>query len=284
MIYDFIELKYFVKQRLGVDPDSVNSNFKPITQKLTRAELEKNVEFNTDGIFFVDKKGNKHKGFLYIEAGYSRVTAQRNGWRTIVPKFHVANCETIQQKKKVRDFDGKYVFSNEIIEMEDIDGLTKELQICENCVKMQRPVVYSKMNTSEFKEEVILNGEDEGNFLDNELPKDVTTEFWGYTPEWHEASKNFRMKNRFTCQDCGIPLNQNMANGYYLETHHVDGNKKNNDDDNLKCLCVLCHANVDDAHRENYSRGSTRQKLRDFINLFEDELRRVGNKYLDRYK
>lgn len=284
MIYDFTDLKVFVKQQYGVDPDSVNSNFKPITQKLSRAELESNVEFNLDGIFLVDKKGNKHKGFLYIEAGYSRATAQRNGWRTIVPKFHVANCETIQQKRRIKDFDGKYVFSNEAIEMEDIDGTIKELEICENCVKMQRQVVRSRMKTSQFKQEVILNGEEQGNFGDSELPKDVTTEFWGYTPEWHEASKNYRMKHKFTCEECKIELNQNMANGYFLETHHIDGNKKNNDEDNLKCLCVLCHANVDLVHRENYSRGPARQKLRDFIQLFEDELLRVGNKYLSRYK
>jgi hypothetical protein len=62
-------------------------------------------------------------------------TAIRNGWQTIVPKFHVANCETIQNKKRARDFNGKYVSSNEIIEMEDLDGLIKELDICGYCVK-----------------------------------------------------------------------------------------------------------------------------------------------------
>jgi hypothetical protein len=140
------------------------------------------------------------------------------------------------------------------------------------------------MKTSEYKKEVILSEETEGNFIESDLPKDIPTNFWGYTHDWDETSKNYRMKKQFTCEDCGIKLNTNLVNGYYLETHHLDGNPKNNDDENLKCLCVICHANFDKFHQENYSRGSARQKLRDFIKLFEDELRQVGNKYLDRYK
>lgn len=283
MLYDFRDLKYFVQSRLGVDPDTINSNFKPITKTFTRAELEKNVEFERDGIYYIDKKGVKHKGFLYIEAGYSREVALRNGWKTIVPKFHVVNCFTIQQKKSARDFDGKYVFSNEAQTMKDLDGLTKDLEICGNCLKLHVDNIYNKMTTTEYRDEVILNGDEEGNFMESELPKDVTTDFWGYTPEWDETSKNYRMNKKFTCEDCGINLSSNYANGYYLETHHLDGNKKNNDDYNLKCLCVLCHANIDKIHQDNYSRGAGKQKLRDFINLFDDELRRIGNKYLGKY-
>lgn len=284
MIYDFSDLKFFVKNQLGVDSDSVKSTFKPITETFTSTELEKNVELRNEGIYFIDDKGNRHKGFLYIESGYSRITAQQNNWRTIVPKFHIANCETIEQKKRVKDFNGKYVFSNETVRMEDIDGKTKELEICENCVKIQRPMVRSRMKTSEYKQEVILNCIHEGNFSDNDLPKSIPTNFWGYTHDWDETSRNYRIKQQFTCEECGINLNSNFVNGFYLETHHMDGNPKNNDDTNLKCLCVLCHANVDKFHQENYSKGSSRQKLRDFIKLFEDELLRVRNKYLGKYK
>jgi hypothetical protein len=69
MVYDFNELKVFVQRHLGIDPDRINSKFKPITEKLTKAQLDQSVEINLDGITFTDKKGNKHKGFLYIESG-----------------------------------------------------------------------------------------------------------------------------------------------------------------------------------------------------------------------
>lgn len=282
MIYDFNDLKLFVKRHLGIDPDTINSKFKPITEKLTRAELDKRVEIDLDGIFFLDKKGNKHKGFLYIESGYSQRTIDKA--KTSVPKFHIVNCETIQSQKQRQNFNGHYVFSNESIEMEDrYDGVVKELEICGNCVKLHDEV-HRGMKTSEYREKIILSDEKEGNFFDSELPKDVSTDFWGYTHDWDETSKNYRIKKKFTCEACGINLNQNLVNGYYLETHHLDGNPKNNDEDNLKCLCVLCHASFDQFHKENYSKGSGRQKLIDFIKLFEDELRRLNNPHLDKYK
>jgi hypothetical protein len=282
MIYDFSDLKFFVKNQLGVDSDSVKSTFKPITETFTSTELEKNVELRNEGIYFIDDKGNRHKGFLYIESGYSQRTIEEA--KTSVPKFHVVNCETIEGQKVRKNFNGHYVFSNEKIEMEDrYDGVVKEPTVCGNCAKLTDKV-YRGMTTSQYKQDVILSEEGEGNFVESDLPKSIPTNFWGYTHDWDETSRNYRIKQLFTCEECGINLNSNYTNGYYLETHHIDGNPKNNDDTNLKCLCVLCHANVDKFHQENYSKGTSRQKLRDFIKLFEDELLRVRNKYLGRYK
>ena len=98
MVYDFNELKVFVQRHLGIDPDRINSKFKPITEKLTKAQLDQSVEINLDGITFTDKKGNKHKGFLYIESGYGQRTIEQTGTR--LPKFHVINCQTIQEQKQ----------------------------------------------------------------------------------------------------------------------------------------------------------------------------------------
>lgn len=281
MVYDFSELKIFVKTQLGVDPDNVNSKFKPIVEKLTKAQLDQSVEIDLEGIVFTDSKGNRHKGFLYIESGYSQRTIEQAGTR--LPKFHIINCQTIQEQRQRKNFNGHYVFSTETITMEDIDGVTKELILCGNCNKLHSDTERG-MTTTEYRERFILNDQVKGQFLENELPKELTTDFWGYTPEWYETSRNYRIKNKFTCEDCGIILNKNLADGYYLETHHLDGNKKNNEEVNFKCLCVLCHASVDKYHQENYSRGSSRQKLVDFIKLFEDQLRDVGNKYLINYK
>lgn len=282
MIYDFKNLKEFVQAQLGINSDKVNSKFKLITEKLTKAQLDESVEINANGITFTDKKGNKHKGFLYIESGYSLSMIEKA--KTSVPKFHILNCETIKNQRLRSNFNGHYVFSNEIIKMEDrYDHVVKEPRLCGYC-SMQNSDVTKGMKTSEYREKFILVDKTDGNFSDNELPINISTDFWGYTLDWDETSKNYRIKRKFTCENCGINLNQNLVNGYYLETHHIDGNPKNNEEGNLRCLCILCHANSNSFHQENYSKGSGRQKLVDFIKLFEDELKRVGNIYLGRYK
>lgn len=33
---------------------------------------------------------------------------------------------------------------------------------------------------------------------------------------------------------------------------------------NLECLCIRCHANVDDVHRKNFSKGDNLFRLNDF--------------------
>lgn len=282
MLYNFIELKEFVERELKINTDSVNSSFKIIKQTLTNAELDTNIGFINNDIYLIEKNGNKHKGFLYIESGYSKETIKKA--KTSVPKFHVLECSTIKEKKRNNRFNGYYVFSNNKVEMEDrYDGITKELTVCGNCLK-ETDTVYRGMKTSEFCEKYINNEDSESNFRTNDLPKEISTDFWGYTPEWHKLSSNYRTKKLFTCEGCGIKLNNNYSDGFYLETHHLDGNTLNNEEDNLRCLCVLCHANIDKYHQENYSRGHQHRKLRDFINLFEDELRISGNKYLKNYK
>lgn len=40
-----------------------------------------------------------------------------------------------------------------------------------------------------------------------------------------------------SCADCGYELNSSM-----LDVHHIDGNRKNNTLENLRVLCVWCHA------------------------------------------
>lgn len=70
------------------------------------------------------------------------------------------------------------------------------------------------------------------------------------------------------------------GNGYYLDPHHISGNKTNNNPSNLKCLCSLCHSNVDDNHRRNFSVGLGQKRVNDFISIHKDKLIEIGNPYL----
>ena len=61
----------------------------------------------------------------------------------------------------------------------------------------------------------------------------------GYPPNWQEISSRYRAQANWHCECCGLDLNGCRR---LLHTHHIDGNKSNCDDDNLKALCLLCHA------------------------------------------
>jgi len=65
-----------------------------------------------------------------------------------------------------------------------------------------------------------------------------------------------RERDNFTCQECGFTEEQL---GYKLCVHHIDYNKKNNESDNLICLCRSCHAQT------NFDRS-------DWADYFESKL------------
>lgn len=63
----------------------------------------------------------------------------------------------------------------------------------------------------------------------------------GYTYGWAEKSRTFRLSKNFTCNKCGVNLAEcpNLT-----DAHHVDGVKRNNSNNNLECLCKLCHQKI----------------------------------------
>ena len=57
--------------------------------------------------------------------------------------------------------------------------------------------------------------------------------------------------NRTTWIDLPIPL----------DSHHIDGNYLNNNDDNLKLMCKNCHAQTDNYGSKNKGNGSERRRV-----------------------
>jgi len=77
-----------------------------------------------------------------------------------------------------------------------------------------------------------------------------------YPPEFNiELKKKIRDRDNYTCQECNFTEEQL---GYILRIHHIDYNKKNNNEINLLSLCRSCHA------KTNFNR-------QDWINYFENK-------------
>lgn len=78
----------------------------------------------------------------------------------------------------------------------------------------------------------------------------------GYTKDWKLISAAKRRDRNFICEECGVRLQEFP---WLLHVHHLDRNKENNDANNLRALCALCHSLPDDhAHLRARINSGTR--------------------------
>lgn len=64
-----------------------------------------------------------------------------------------------------------------------------------------------------------------------------------------ELKEKIRQRDSYTCQECNYTENQL---GYRLRVHHIDYNKKNNNENNLISLCRSCHSKTN-FKRDNWT-------------------------------
>jgi hypothetical protein len=165
-------------------------------------------------------------------------------------KVHVADCQTLEQMRQRNRFQryravvntsGDFeVFGHSKISFRSREGATR-LRVCINCLKHLN---YKGYVSSSARQREILNHFDLKNFfahyssLFRYLPKSFIENKGHYSDDWKEISAQYRASKSFNCESCRVDLNQHKA---LLHTHHIDGNKRNNTQSNLKALCADCH-------------------------------------------
>ena len=206
-----------------------------------------------------------------------------------LPKYHIANCSTIQGFKKNKKFDTRYIM------ITNSDGLftvispysrkkeEQKLTLCLNCRNLmarthshemfKRPV--AQFSLSEYHEKY---DEASGSIL-NKMQNTKYNQ--NYTPQprsknWSSITTSYREKMGWTCEICNSGFRTNKRK---LETHHMDGDRSNDVESNLKALCKKCHDNQPGHSKYEYTNSIYKPKNSNKTKIEPININKLKKKY-----
>lgn len=184
-------------------------------------------------------------------------------------KYHIFRCATIENmfnsgrkhRYKINTrTDGTFYFryintrGRVIKEVED-----EKINICKKCLNKYFHLInryYNPQESDIYVKEFDLEEFDKkfGSFFnlkDYEGLKIGNSDFAPnvYTSNWNEIAKKLKELRNYTCEKCGFRP-RNDYEKKFIHVHHINGDKTNNNQDNLKVLCIKCHANIDSFHSQ----------------------------------
>ena len=266
-IYGFKHFRSYLEERKYVFKE--RKDFKVIKKILTPEFERDNILYENNGIY-LSYKGVKYQGYLSLrERDLTRYPD--------LPKFHVVQCSTIVTQKENDTFDNRYFWSNsKYIDITDTSTGIKnkyKLDLCRNCLNILIDVVYT--NTLEFSEELAKYNSK----LQNE---EIKLDLMNRPTDWNRMSKAYRISKKYKCEKCNYDgsVLRGLDKGYMEVDHIIAWELSNLNEENLQCLCVLCHSQKDPVHQKNYSKGANLKKVKEFVKKFKSDLEKCANPYL----
>lgn len=233
-IYAFEKLHTFLDNKKY--PKVTSEGFEVIKTDFSKAFKEGKISFEGDGIY-LEYKGKKWRGYMFMgeQIGENEFRGNyRVKFYNDYPKFHLKKCDVIEDFIKNNKFNQFYIWSNDK-HIDVLDRDTKEIhkeQQLRLCAKCRSMLINPENTTYEFYETL----KKEGIFIEEKVEVDI----FGYTRNWNVLSKEIRKKRNYTCEQCNIQVDKKDRK--YIHIHHKDGDKLNNSESNLQCLCISCHS------------------------------------------
>ena len=247
-----------LRQQMGAEliPWESGGRWDPIDIELDGEGIEiplEEIEYDSDGTLGYEGR----KVVVYIRDQSHRDQYALDSYELIDPedlrKFHVADCQTLSQMRRQGRYE-RYVVTtrsdgNFTVNFLRGGRLIKEavecrLYVCKKCLSKLDYKDYrkKKMQQNEIRESFDLNEFFEmygSRITKKPTGTDITAPVNTYSPNWDdEISPNYKEKMKWKCEECGIDLREEKK---FLEVHHINGLKYDNEEKNLRALCIDCH-------------------------------------------
>ncbi len=197
--------------------------------------------------------------------------------QTDLPKFHVSDCQKLQEMRANKRFDRYVVATREDGQFEvniiskgfhSVDRRLEALKVCQFCLgklnwkgfdhvlpKARRDVMVSGFTLMDFFRIF-------GKSLVTKEPSHNadTAPLNNYTADFKLIADRVKKDRSYRCDQCKINLEGHRQ---FLHAHHINGQKSDNHPENIKLVCIRCHAN-----EYNHSHIKALPEYKKFIQLF----------------
>ena len=178
--------------------------------------------------------------------------------REQLPKFHVADCDTLQEMRRSNRYDryvvtyrtdGKFIVN---FLHDQVEEAERRLYVCKNCLDRLNYNGYRRRGYS--GRNAIRDYFDLRAFFekyDSQITRepthtDITAPVNTYPPNWEQISYRYKEKRNWKCEECGVNLRDERK---FLHVHHINGQKNDSNEKNFLALCISCHANKPQHHQ-----------------------------------
>jgi hypothetical protein len=242
---------------MGADaPGLFLPHYRP--DELTLAELEQlatnGKDVSIDDLIVLEDGTLSYKDSRVLV--YIRDFSQ-DGGRQWIPRFHVADCRTLQQQRQQNRF-GHYVVAtrsdgffqvNMIRRGKQVTKQLMRLAVCQNCLYHLSFDGFSLDHSSQ-RRRLIVSQFMITKFFDK-YPRSLfsipptcdadTAPINNYTINFDVISGGLKAQHGWKCEKCRRNFSES-TDRKYLHVHHKNGMKNENHEGNLEVLCLACHA------------------------------------------